>query len=93
MRFGPAGHERLLIHGSMANTAPLGSSVTLDFFAKEPGDSASQLLGSKSVTQTTAGSIDFTVNLAAQVPNGTLIAAAVHGRRAARWYGRHSSFR
>jgi hypothetical protein len=79
-RFGPAGHERLLIHGNLASTAALGSSVPLDFFAQEPGNSVSIFLGSKSVTQTAAGSIDFTVNLAAQVPNGTLIAAAVHGR-------------
>src|SRR5262249_48330992 len=80
MRFGPTGHERLLIHGSLANTAPLGSSVTLDFFAQEPGNSPSQPLGSKTVTQTTAGAIDFTVNLDTQVPDGTMIAAAVHGR-------------
>ena len=32
-RFGPAGHERLLIQGSLTNTAPLGTAVQLDFYA------------------------------------------------------------
>jgi hypothetical protein len=79
-QFGGAGNERLLIEGSLVNTAPLGTAVTLDFFAKEPGLAAAKLLGSSSITQTTAGSIDFKVNLTARVPAGTVVAAAVHGR-------------
>ncbi len=36
-RFGPAVHGRLLIQGSLDNTAPLNTQVPLDFYAKVAG--------------------------------------------------------
>jgi RHS repeat-associated protein len=83
--FGPAGQGRLYLQGSLVNVAALGTQVQLDFYGKQspdpttPQDSGT-LLGSKTVTQTTAGSIAFTVNLKADVAPGTWVAAAVHGR-------------
>jgi RHS repeat-associated protein len=79
-RFGPAGHSRLLIQGSVTNTAPLQTQVPIDFYAKDPVGGTSWFLGSKSVTQTLAGSINFTVDLPADVAPGTWITAEVHGR-------------
>src|SRR5207249_6692740 len=79
-RFGPAGHGRLLIQGRLDNTAPLSTQVPLDFYAKDPVAGSSWRLGSKSVTQTKAGSINFMVDLPTDVPLGTWITAEVHGR-------------
>src|SRR5439155_26850539 len=85
-RFGPAGHERLLIQGSLTNTAPLGTAVQLDFYASglkkgsDPLFSSPRFLESKTVTQTTAGSFSYQVYLKADIKPGEVIAAVVHGR-------------
>src|SRR6266478_2652132 len=79
-RFGPKDNGRLLIQGSVQNTAPLGMNVTLDFYAKDPVAGNTWLLGSHDVMQTIAGSIDFRVDLDADPAPGTWICAEVHGR-------------
>src|SRR5207247_747450 len=79
-RFGLSGQGRLLIQGNLTNTAPLGTKVPLDFYAKDPVGGGTWLIGSKDVMQAKAGSIDFAVDLPADPAPGTWISAEVHGR-------------
>jgi hypothetical protein len=63
--FGPAGHGRLLLQGTLARVAPLGSTAQIDFFGRGPGGAGqARLLGSTTVTQTVPlTEIDVTFSL------------------------------
>jgi RHS repeat-associated protein len=82
--FGAPGQGRLYVQGRLADTAAVGTQVHLDFFAAGASQASpagpGTLLGSKTVTQTTAGSVSFTVVLAADVTPGEWIAATAHGQ-------------
>jgi hypothetical protein len=76
--FGAAGQGRIYLEGTFAGQAALGTPVQLDFYGRDPGQKVT-LLGSKTFTQTTAGTLSFTAVLAAELAPGSQIAAAVHG--------------
>jgi IgGFc binding protein/Putative Ig domain/PKD domain len=82
--FAAAGPGQLYLQGRVETDRPVGAALVIDFYAgvpDGPGGSGQthKPLGAVTVTKTAAGPVPFTAVLAADVPDGQEVTAAVRG--------------